>query len=98
MSYKRLLVPIADTPEDAFALEAGFLLARQFNAQLDVLHAIPASIDSEPGRLELQAARSLFSERVETARQMPSPSSPGDLSARLVELPGAEPDLIAEIG
>ena len=36
MSFKKLLVPIAGTPDDASALDVGFQLAKQFKAHIDV--------------------------------------------------------------
>lgn len=110
--FKRILVPIRGTRDDAAALDATFMLAGQFGANVESLYAVPlnaASVTFDAGErnpadevndLEgselYRAALIQFFERLENASSIGPQGSV--LSARFSALPGTEADLLAVNG
>jgi len=97
VSFRKLLVPLAGVDGDLAAIEAALVLGREFQAQIEALHARTAL--EHTGPMEADRVRAMFLSRCKYYGIEESGNKATDrMSARFLELQGIEADLIAEHG
>lgn len=100
MTYRNILVPVADRPEARPLLDTAFRLANDLNANVNGLHLIPEPDAGSPVRTDAAAAKKLFGEFAGRygAKHVRTPQLIDKLSASWSEVGGTPEYVLPKLG